>query len=198
MKLVIFDMGNVFIDFDWQLVCAEFSRLAKVPEEEFKVVNRHAIYFDYERGRISTEQFVRQLNSLLNSKFTVGEFADCWNISFAEDPEMATLLESISQKVPLYLLSNTNESHFDFIEDNYRISRHFQELILSHEVGCAKPEPEIYHEILKRSGLQPYECLFIDDLAPNIEAAKAVGINTIHFRGINDLKERLPQFGLLT
>jgi putative hydrolase of the HAD superfamily len=196
MKLVVFDMGNVFIDFNWETVCSEFSQIPEISEKMFKNVTAHAIYKDYERGKISTEAFVDELNRLFKTKLTVSQFTQCWNASFAEDTDMAILLESVSQKVPLYLLSNTNESHFDFLEENYNVSRHFQELILSHEVGYAKPEPEIYHEILKRSGLQPFECLFIDDLAVNIEGAQAVGINTIHFRGIDDLRERLPQFGL--
>ncbi len=196
MKLVIFDMGNVFVDFDWQVVCSAFGRLPEVSVENFNNVLTHARFSDYERGKISTEVFVQELNALLNTQLTVSQFGECWNASLGEDPDMATLLDSVRKKVPLYLLSNTNESHFEFVEHNYKVSRHFHELILSYEVGYAKPEPEIYHEILKRSGLQPYECLFIDDLSTNIEAARAVGINTIQFRGIDDLKLRLPQFGV--
>jgi glucose-1-phosphatase len=198
MKLVVFDMGNVFIDFSWETVSAEFCKLTGLSEKTFRTAITHALFAKYERGKISTKDFIQELNTLFNTELTVDQFTACWNASFAEDPEMATLLANISKQVPLYLLSNTNENHFQFLEYSYKVSRHFQELILSHEVGFAKPEPEIYHEILKRSGLQPYECLFIDDLSDNIEAARSLGINTIHFRGIDDLKKRLPQFGVTT
>ena len=49
--------------------------------------------------------------------------------------------------------------------------------------------------VLRRSGLSPEQCLFVDDLEPNIKAAQDVGLNTIHFKGVADLKERLAKLG---
>jgi HAD superfamily hydrolase (TIGR01509 family) len=62
-------------------------------------------------------------------------------------------------------------------------------------VGCSKPDPAIYHEVLKRSGMTAQDCLFIDDLECNIKAASQVGMHTIQFTGIANLKSRLQNLG---
>jgi putative hydrolase of the HAD superfamily len=75
------------------------------------------------------------------------------------------------------------------------VERHFDELILSYKVGCSKPEAEIYREVLKRAGKPASDCLFVDDLECNIQAAAALGMHTIHFRGVADLKQKLTELG---
>jgi len=98
---------------------------------------------------------------------------------------------------PLYLLSNTNENHYSFLQSNFNVARHFEELILSYEIGAQKPEHKIYAEVLKRSGLPGTEIAFFDDLVTNIEAAKSAGIeNSFLFTGIHDLKKDLQILGV--
>jgi HAD superfamily hydrolase (TIGR01509 family) len=110
---------------------------------------------------------------------------------------MAAFLGELGQKYPLYLLSNTNEVHYAHLQGNFNVARHFKELILSFQVGLAKPNRLIYEEVLKRSGLSAAECIFIDDLAVNIAAARdLVGMHTIQFVGIDDLKVRLAEYGV--
>ena len=108
---------------------------------------------------------------------------------------MAELLSILKEQRPLYLLSNTNELHFNHLQEQFDISRHFQELILSYEVGSVKPCTPIYQEVLRRSGLPAHNCLFVDDLEQNILAAQTLGLATIHFSGVDNLKNRLAALG---
>ena len=108
---------------------------------------------------------------------------------------MSQLLQVLRRQRPLYLLSNTNEVHYHFLQSRYNVARHFNELILSYEVGYSKPHEEIYREVLRRSKLDAQDCLFVDDLAPNIHTASTLGMHTIHFRGVQDLKSRLQDMG---
>ena len=117
-------------------------------------------------------------------------------VSFHENPDMATLLQGLRTRLPLYLLSNTNEEHYGFLQTTFNVARHFQERILSYEVGCAKPDHSIYHEVLKRSGLPAAHHLFVDDLEPNVKAAQAVGMQAIRFSGIDNLKQQLQAHGI--
>lgn len=195
LKLLVFDMGHVFVDFDWEVVCAGFMKASGKTREDLKQVMYHCAKLGYETGKIGTAGFLAELNKQLGTQITQDQFCAIWNASFHENVEMAELLGVLREQRPLYLLSNTNEVHYEHLQGSFNVARHFNELILSYEVGAAKPDHVIYHEVLKRSGYAPAECLFVDDLEPNIRAAQEVGINTIHFKGAADLKTRLSAMG---
>jgi epoxide hydrolase-like predicted phosphatase len=196
VKLLVFDMGHVFVDFDWSEVCRGFYDRAGLTRAQFTEVLAYVGSLGYEQGLVTTEQFLGAMNEKLSQQMTVDEFTALWNYGFHENPQMAQLLQSLGQQRPLYLLSNTNENHYGYLQNQFNVARHFQELILSYEVGFAKPDARIFHEVLKRSGLTAPECLFVDDLKLNIEAAKALGMKTIQFVGIEDLKEQLTGYGI--
>ena len=196
IKLLVFDMGGVFVRYEWEVVCTGFAKAAGTTMESFIQTFHEVNDSHYERGKVTTIELVNRLNKALGLTWSEDEFKILWNASLDEDVQMTALLQELRQQFPLYLLSNINDSHFTFIESNFNVSRHFNELILSHEVGYVKPEPEIYHEVLKRSGMKPEHCLFVDDLQPNIEGAQSVGLNAFQFTGFDDLRVKLNEFNI--
>jgi glucose-1-phosphatase len=196
IKLLVFDMGHVFVDFEWESVCLAFCESAKIDREYFDPILRRIGNLGYERGKIDTAGLIEAIYDMIGVRYSAEEFTRMWNHTFRENEEMAALLQNLKNQKPLYLLSNTNECHWRFLEDNFQVSRHFEELLLSYEIGFVKPQREIYDAVLSRSGLAAGDCLFIDDLPQNIEAASALGMHTIHFQGIADLKDKLVQHGL--
>ena len=197
MKLLVFDMGHVFVRFDWAAVCQGFCDRLNCSRERFREVLAFAASLGYESGKVNTEVFLRQMNGKLGSNLMADEFTELWNSTFEEDPEMAALLSQLSNRFPLYLLSNTNENHYDFLQGRFNVARHFRELILSYKVGLVKPDERIYKIVLERSGVAANECLFVDDLETNVLAARAVGMQAIQFIGIDDLRKRLSDRGLV-
>lgn len=195
LQLLVFDMGHVFVDFDWDEVCEGFCRVSQKSREELKQTFYHCAKLGYESGKIDTQGFIAELNKWLGTNLTLPDFSDLWVASFKENEEMAQLLSTLKEQRPLYLLSNTNEVHYDYLQERYNVARHFNELILSYKVGSVKPEHHIYREVLQRSGMSAQDCLFVDDLEANIRAAEEVGMNTIHFKGAQDLKTRLEKLG---
>jgi putative hydrolase of the HAD superfamily len=109
---------------------------------------------------------------------------------------MAALLQKLKNKYRVFLLSNTNESHWQFLDNKYAVSRHFEELVLSYEVGHSKPQPQIYQEVLKRAGVTAEKALFIDDLETNILAGAELGMNVIHFKNQPQLEDELRHFNI--
>jgi|AGTN01.2.fsa_nt_gi haloacid dehalogenase superfamily, subfamily IA, variant 3 with third motif having DD or ED len=196
IALLVFDMGHVFIDFEWDIVCEGFRQRAAVDESRFAEVLKHLGSLGYERGLIRTPAFLSSMNELLQTDITEAEFTQLWNATFRENLEMARLFSSLRKTHPLYLLSNTNDNHYEFLQSTFNVARHFDELILSYEVGATKPDAAIYQEVVNRSGLAPSQCLFVDDLEVNVEAAAALGMQTICFRGVEPLKARLTELGL--
>ena len=196
VKLIVFDMGHVFVDFEWEQVCLGFCQRAGCTLEALRAVFNEVSKLGYESGRIGTEAFLKELNTRLGTDIQRDEFTKIWMTSFRENEHMAELMGKLRQQSPLYLLSNTNEVQFEWLESNYQVTRHFDEVILSYRVGWSKPEKEIYEEVMRRSGIAAEHCLFIDDLECNIAAASALGMQTIRFLGVTDLRERLHAFGL--
>lgn len=197
MKLIVFDMGHVFIDFEWHEVCRAFWTHAGISKDEFRPIIKSLSNLGYEKGEISTSDFLLEVNKHLKTSLSLDEFTRMWNFTFRENKEMVALIERLGKLRPLYLLSNCNENHYSFLERNYKVGRHFQERILSFEVGMQKPDERIYHEVLRRSGLMAGDCLFIDDLEENVEAAQAIGMHTIQYKGsVSQLQNQIEATGL--
>lgn len=196
MQLLVFDMGHVFIDFEWETVCNGFCTRSGMTMEQLQQVMREVAKLGYESGHIDTAGFLRELNRHLSIELTREEFTEIWTQSFRENADMADLLQKLRKQRPLYLLSNTNEVHYEWLQAHYDVARHFDELILSYKVGCSKPDPQIYSEVLRRSGKDAGDCLFIDDLRANVDAAARLGMHTILFQGIEHLKQQLAAHGL--
>lgn len=193
---LVFDLGHVLVNFEWMSVCYAFSERVRKPNHEILKAFSYLGTLGYEIGKIDTEQFLKDLNSELSSDITLDEFKKLWNVSFRENEEMAKLLTSLKQDYQLSLLSNTNECHYRFIQDNFNVERHFENVVLSYEVGASKPDSKIYQEVLAKNDLQANHCLFVDDLKPNVEAARQFGMQAILFTDPGSLKDELSNLGV--
>jgi epoxide hydrolase-like predicted phosphatase len=78
-----------------------------------------------------------------------------------------------------------------WIENEWKIADAFDHIIISAEVGMAKPDPAIYALCLQALNVEPDEAIFIDDFKENIEGAKAVGMQTIHFQDPEEVRMEL-------
>jgi glucose-1-phosphatase len=201
IELLVFDMGHVFVDFDWAEVCRGFCSRAAISSEQFKPILKHIGSLGYENGHISTTKLLHAINEQMaihsrEAPISEAEFHALWNATFEENPHMAALLQKLKNKYRVFLLSNTNESHWQFLDNKYAVSRHFEELVLSYEVGHSKPQPQIYQEVLKRAGVTAEKALFIDDLEANILAGAELGMNVIHFKNQPQLEDELRHFNI--
>ncbi len=98
---------------------------------------------------------------------------------------------------PLYALSNWSAETFYQVRDRYEFLTWFEELVISGEVGLVKPDPAIFELLLQRVGRPAQDCLFIDDNLPNIETARSMGFQTVHFKSPEGLREVLGEMGVV-
>jgi putative hydrolase of the HAD superfamily len=106
------------------------------------------------------------------------------------DPELAALIRDLRPRYKTGLLSNCWPSLRSTLQ-HQQLDGLFDVLILSCEVGAAKPDPYIYQEALRQLGVAPHEAIFIDDFPANIEGARTLGLHTIPFRDTPSLKQAL-------
>ena len=98
---------------------------------------------------------------------------------------------------PVHALSNFATEKFALAREHFDFLREFDVPVISGHVGVAKPDPRIYQILFERAGATPGELLFVDDSLPNIHAAEALGMATIHFHDGVDLETELRARGAL-
>lgn len=199
MKTLVFDFGNVIAYFDHARAVEKLVRFTEMPPEELLLtLYGSPIEDQYERGKLSTAEYVRlgKLNGRLSC--SDDEFLAAFVDIFWKNDEAHDLIPRLKPRYRLVLASNTNEAHFDrFTQQFADVLSHFDELCTSHRCGFRKPEAEFFAYVQQHVQAEPNECLFLDDLPSNVEAAKAHGWQAICYRKPGTLKADLEAAGVV-
>jgi putative hydrolase of the HAD superfamily len=194
LAAIAFDLGNVLVKADHFRFCRPFAALAGLtPDEVYARVFGSELEPGYDTGRITSEEFYRRVMTAFGLALPYSRFCALWNDIFAPLEDMEETVARLAALYPLYLLSNTNPLHFQYIKEHYPLLRHFRRFILSYEVGSRKPEPGIFQALIREMGQPPERCLYLDDLPPFVEAAAGHGLQAWHFVSPRDFKERLSR-----
>ena len=153
---------------------------------------------DWQEGRITPRQWHEHLIRRLKIALSFEEFCGAWNRAL--EPETIldeTLFEDLGRRSSLALLSNTDPLHAEHLDRHFTFGRHFSARIYSCRVGMSKPSQAIYQAALDALGLAPSEALYIDDVPEFVQAARAIGVDTIRFENPRKLIGDLRQRGIL-
>jgi glucose-1-phosphatase len=198
IKTVIFDLGKVIIPFDFKRGYQGLEQVCGYPAAEIpRRIGTTDLVQRFESGLIEPRDFVEQLSRVLDLRINYDQFCQIWSSIFLPDPLIPeSLLEGISKRYRLLLLSNTNAIHFDMLEKSYPLLRHFHHLVLSYRVGAMKPQPAIFREAIARAECRPDECFFTDDIAEYVAAAKREGIDAVQFESRAQIEQELLARGI--
>lgn len=199
IRAVISDLGRVILFFDNRIFLKKIAACSPLPEDKLRelvFVNRELIEL-FDSGKISPGEFFAEVRERLQAKITFEEFVPIYCDVFSLNPPVLETLKKLKGKVKLVLLSNTDILRFTFIKEKFPQILFFDEYVLSYEVGFMKPHPQIYSEAMKKAKSQAEECLFIDDLEENVQAACRLGINGLIYSPEIDLEPLFRKFGLL-
>ena len=194
IKVIIFDLGGVILNINYQNTIDSFKRLgAKNIDSFYSKKTQPHIFHLIETGEITAEQFLNDLQKLTDNA-AISEVKDAWNSMLLDLPEnRLDLLLSLKRKYKLFLLSNTNTIHITAISNKLGAAQWkgfcnlFDKMYLSHELGVRKPNIEAFQFILKQQQLNPNEVLFIDDSPQHTEGAKKIGIICCHLKDGKDI-----------
>ena len=197
LRAFIFDIGNVILRFDFQHAVRKLQQHCNpIAESILELIE--PVKLAYEGGRMERADFQAELRSILRYTGTDADFVAAWEDIFTENEPMIRLIEALEPQYPLYLLSNTSDIHVEFIFRRYPVFARFRDAVYSYKVRASKPEREIYEIAARQFGIAPAEAFFIDDLAPNIASAAAVGFQTHHYHHDRhgELLEKLKTLGV--
>ncbi|TNF41147.1 MAG: HAD family phosphatase [Cytophagales bacterium] len=192
VDFLIFDLGNVIIDIDYQRSLNLIkSKVEESLHDRVDFFYQTEFHKSYEKGLISSVQFRDEVRDYFSQSWSDQEIDTLWNSLLGKiPPQRLELVKELRKKYQVGVLSNTNEIHIDAVHEMLR-SEHgldrfdpiFDWVFYSHEMGLAKPSAEIYEKMLAELNTSPDRVLFFDDLKANVEGAKAVGIEAVQVTG---------------
>ncbi|SFP53502.1 HAD family hydrolase [Parafilimonas terrae] len=187
---IIFDLGGVILNIDFKQTALAFAELGVGNFNEYYTLQSVSPLFEkLEIGAISPDDFYGEFRSLAKQpSLTNEQIRDAWNALLLNfPPERINWLKKIKERYNIYLLSNTNQIHYEAFTKAYRNQvedKNFDELFItayySHNLGLRKPSKEIFETVLAKENLTAAETVFIDDSLANIEAARSAGLQGIH------------------
>jgi glucose-1-phosphatase len=199
-RALLFDLGGVVLDIDFDRALASWEPHSRLPAGRL----REMFAFDepfrqHETGRLDDASYFAHLRELLALDCDAAQVEAGFNaILVAEIRETVALLASLRGRVPCYAISNTNPAHVRHIRRAFPgLLDRFDHVFTSHEIGHRKPQPESFLHVLQAIGLPSAEVLLFDDLPPNVDAARALGLQAVLVRSPQDVRAALAARQLL-
>ena len=186
IRNIIFDLGGVLLNLAPQRTMEEFSKLGHTSLVEENPWNfRNEIFYKFERGLISIDEFHSGVKEILASGVTDEQIDFAWTAMLLDIPPVRTdIVLNLKKQFRTFLFSNTNAIHVEKIQTDFRkqhgleFSSLFEQDFYSNEIHVRKPEPESFLKVIELSGVQVEETLFVDDFEENIKAAQKIGLQT--------------------
>jgi glucose-1-phosphatase len=182
---IIFDLGGVIIDLDYQRTAAEFVKLGLTDFDAiYSKAKQSNLFDDFEKGIMSVDGFRSELKKHLPPNISDVQIDHAWNAMLIDIPvHRVEFLKRVGAKHRIFLLSNTNRIHVKaftkmaeeiFGENNFLSI--FEKCYLSCEMGMRKPDAEIFEKVISDNNLDRTKTLFIDDSIQHVEGAHLVGL----------------------
>ena len=199
VNTLIFDLGGVILDLSVETALGAFARLSGLGNHEVVRRFKESPGFDiYEKGLMTDSEFRDFIRETYEVKVSDEDIDRCWNAMLLSIPvEKLELLKILRNKYQVFLLSNTNEIHLHYINNNIlkpltgddNLDVYFHKAYYSQRMLKRKPEPEIFQQVLDENKLVASETLFLDDNTLNIESARKLGIQTVLITTRNQILE---------
>jgi putative hydrolase of the HAD superfamily len=196
---LLFDLGRVVLDIDFDKAIACWAGHAGCkPDDIVRRFVRAETYRDHEIGKISDAAYFESLRRALGIELSDAQFLEGWNAIFAgEMPGIAALLKRAAKRLPLYVFSNTNGAHVEYFSETYAdLLGLFREIFLSSAIGLRKPDAAAYDHVVKAIGVPAPRIVFFDDLAENVEGARARGLTAVQVTSSDDVARALAALGI--
>lgn len=199
IRAVIFDFGNVICSFDVHRFLRNLAPFTPLSFSDLQNVLPELSVHErrYESGKITSEQFLKKVVDCCRLTISRDDFVRAYVDIFTPIPQTMKLLGVLKPHYKLGLLSNTNDWHFEHGIRPVEVYPLFDSISLSFRVGAMKPAREIYLDALAKLEVPAAECVYIDDLEENVQAAESLGMIGIRFISPPHLEARLRDLSIM-
>jgi len=204
IRAVGFDLGGVLVRLRGRLIAeltrdlapAQAQAVQEILKDDFRGQETgHSLFEQYQLGRVTTVEFT---NALATASGRGVGFVERELIAelVGENEEGVQLLRALQPRIPLGCYSNTCAIHWEYMLRTFPWMASFRSPCASHLIGIAKPTRAGFDRLCADCGVQPVECLFIDDRQVNVDGARAAGLEAILWTSAAEVRGELARFGL--
>jgi len=203
VQWVVFDLGGVVVKLN---IDGALEELARRSDTDRSLIASFLRSRDesglspdekLQLGLLGIDDYVDLLNQTLRRRLPRQEIIDLRMLVIqGEDEEVLEIIRALSVRRRVACFSNTHAIHWDHMMANYQSFRLWRRAVASHLIGAAKPDLKAFAIACRELDAAPSECLLIDDMLANAEAARGAGWNAIHFKGAAALREELSEWGI--
>jgi putative hydrolase of the HAD superfamily len=195
VKNVIFDLGGVVIEWNPERILEGYYADPQMRAIMKTALFLHPDWLQLDRGTLSeADLLVRAGDRTGRPPAELAGLLDAVRESLHAKPDTVALLDKLSARgVPLYCLSNISSDIFAYLRGRHSFWEVFRGTVISGDLKMMKPEREIFEFLLHRYGLVAQETVFVDDNAPNVEAARALGIHAVWFKNARQCEQELEE-----
>lgn len=174
VEAFIFDIGNVLVRFRPGHAEEALTRLGVSAAPCLAALQE--LGRRYECGGVDRAEFLSSIRELLRHGGPDEDLARAWQEIFEPNRPMWELVEKLHTEYPLYLLSNTNCLHHEYLVREYEVFGKFADGVFSYRAKMMKPERGIFEMAIQQFGVRPEATVYLDDLTANVEAARGAGL----------------------
>jgi len=198
IQTFLFDMGNVLVYFSHERMCEQMGALCGKSSAEIReLLFDSGLQADFERGRLSEEEFHRRMEKALDQPIPFQDLRTAGSDIFWLNDPMPGILDQLKvQGYRLVLLSNTSVSHYEWVWEQFEVLQKFDDTVASYQVGAIKPEPGIFEAALEKIGCDPSECFYTDDIVQYVEIGRSYGLQAEVFTDAETLRKHLGKLGV--
>ncbi len=202
LRAVIFDFGGVLWDMRWD-VARELDRAHGLPRSSvFETLYRCEAWGDVERGAGDPAAWTDGAHRELERRAgrALPRLHEEWRKAQTTIAPNIDLVRALRAGYRCSVLSNADLTLRQRLEHELALRHLFDDIVISAEVGMAKPAPEVFRLAADRLALPPEACVFVDDWDKNVEAARGVGMQAVLHRVDqgHDLRAQLAALGVAT
>jgi putative hydrolase of the HAD superfamily len=198
LRIVLFDVGGVLVDLGGVDTLLGWLGPSATQESLWPIWLRSPSVRAFETGRIEPMDFavgiLEELKLDLEPRLFLESFASWPTKAFPGALEMVATIPAHYQRA---LLSNSNMLHWPRVLDEMDLRSSFEHRFSSHLTGKIKPDEEAFEHVIEALHCRPDEVLFLDDNLLNVEAARAIGMQSVRVRGVEESRAALQQAGIL-
>jgi 2-haloacid dehalogenase len=199
VKVAVFDLGGVLIDWDPRHLYRKLLADEEAVEEFLATVTTPEWNAELDRGRPFAEGVAELVERHPAHAAAITAYHERWPEMLAgEVPGVVEVLADLrAAGVPLYALTNWSAETFRVTRGRFEFLSWFDGLVVSGEERVIKPDPRIFQVLLDRFGLDPEATFYVDDSEANVAAARRLGIDAVRFTGPDRLRRELEARRLL-
>jgi len=177
IKNLVLDIGNVIGEWDANRLCGSVFDSTEDQQTALKETVQHADWLNLDRGTISLADAIA--NAQARTHLDRDKIAQIYHELPASLTPITSTMEAMQRAsdvgVPMYILSNMQVHAWEYLVNTHACFALCDGVVVSFETGLIKPDPKIYHHLTERFSLKPEECIFVDDMQENVDAARACG-----------------------